>query len=237
MPYDAAKAVAARFCYEIRHVLVPVFGPDFVSMCRNYADRSYLHLKVDRSIIERCTDAAKVNQAHSREASVAVSPRPPASFVSLSMCRASKSLRSKLKAVDVESGYGTDSDRSEKYPGSPSSLGYNGWTPVNSPRLETYRFLPPNSVTSTPRTSDPPATLQSGTRSCAKRVLSDIDRASEEESWSETSSAAAAALAKRRKISAVISPEIGAAYTLIQMNMADATLGERKEAKRRRASA
>lgn len=242
MPFEAAKAVAARFCYEIRYVLVPVFGPDFVSMCQKCGDESYLRLNVHPSIIQRCTEAATTNQTQSRESSVAVSPRTSAPYAN-SPAWPPKPLRPRpAKATDAESGYGTDSDRSEKYPGSPDSPRSIEWTPVNSPRLaclQTYRFLQqqPRNVTSTPRGLGYPTTTHRKRMTDTKRGISEIDEASDAESSSGHSSIDSPASPKRRKVSAAMTPEIGAAYTLIELNMADATLGERKALKRRRASA
>lgn len=242
MPFEAAKAVAARFCYEIRYVLVPVFGPDFVSMCEKCGDPFYLRLSVDPGIIQRCTEIATASQAQSRESSVAVSPRTSAACADL-LVWPPKSLRPKSAWVlDAESGYGTDSDRSDKYLGFPESPRSVEWTPVNSPKLgclATYPFLqqPPGNVTSTPRGLDSPKTSDSKRMTNTKRGISEIDKASGVESSPEHSSVDAPASPKRRKISAVMTPEIGAACTLMELNMADATLGEKKPLKRRRASA
>lgn len=240
MPFEAAKAVAARFCYEIRYVLVPVFGPDFASMCCKYGDPSYLQLGVDASIIQRCKEVATASQAQSRESSVAVSPCTSAAPYANLPAGPPKPLRLKsTKAVDAESGYGTDSDRSEKYLGSPDSPRSIEWTPVNSPMLETYRFLqqPPRNVTSTPRGLDSPARSHGKRITNTKRGISEIAETSEAESSSDLSWIDAPASPKRRKVSAVMTPEVGAAYTLVELNMADATLGERKHVKGRRASA
>lgn len=244
MPFEAAKAVAAKFCYEIRYVLVPVFGPDFVSMCQKCGDSSTLRLKIDASIVQRCTEAVTgtANQAQSRESSVAVSPRTQTAYANLTVWPP-KSLRPKpAKLIDAESGYGTDSDRSEKYSGSPDSPRSIEWTPVNSPGmkfLETYQFFqrPPRNVTSTPRDLESPSASNSKRVANTKRGISEIDKASETEGSSDHSLIEASASPKRRKRSAVMTPEIGAAYTLVELNMADTTLGERKPLKRRRASA
>lgn len=242
VPYEAAKAVAARFCYEIRYVLVPVFGPDFVSMCQKCGDPSYLRLNVDPSIIQRCTEALKANQVQSRETSVAVSPRTQSGHANLPVWPP-KSLQPRhAKAMDAESGYGTDTDRSEKYPSSPDSFRSIEWTPVNSPRLpylETYRFLqqPPRNITSTPRGLDSPKASHSKRMANTKRGISEIDEAADAGSSSDHSSMGTPASPKRRKRSAAMTPETGAAYTLMELNMADATIGEKKPVKRRRASA
>ena len=242
MPFEAAKAVAARFCYEIRYVLVPVFGPDFVSMCEKYGDPTHLRFDVHPSIIQRCTEAVTANQAQSRQSSVAVSPRTTTASAKLPVWPQKSLLPKSAKVIDAESGYGTDSDRSEKYTGSPNSPMSIEWTPVNSPRsayLETYPFLqqPPRNVTSTPRGLDSPASSHSKRMTHKKRGISEVDGAHDTESSSEHSSIDTAASPKRRKTPAVMTPEIGAAYTLMGLNMADATLGEGKPLKRRRASA
>lgn len=242
MPFEAAKAVAARFCYEIRYVLVPVFGPDFVSMCQKCGDPSLIRFNVDPSIIRRCIEAVTANQAQSRQSSVAVSPRTTTASAKLPVWPQKSLLPKSAKVIDAESGYGTDSDRSEKYLGSPDSLRSIEWTPVNSPRsayLETYPFLqqPSRNVTSTPRGLDSPASSHSKRMTPTKRGISEVEGAHETESFSEHSSIDTAASPKRRKTPAVMTPEIGAAYTLVELNMADATLGEGKPLKRRRASA
>ena len=234
--------MAARFCYEIRYVLVPVFGPDFVSMCQKCGDPSRLRFNVNPSIIQQCIGAATANQAQSRESSVAVSPRTTTTPATLPKWPP-KSLRPKsAKVIDVESGYGTDSERSEKNPGSPDSPRSIEWTPVNSPRsayLETYPFLqqPPRDITSTPRGLGSPATSHGKRMTHTKRGISEVDGAFDAESSSEHLSIGTAASPKRRKTPAEITPEMGAAYTLVELNMADAILGERKPLKRRRASA
>ena len=234
MPFEAAKAVAATFCYEIRYVLVPVFGPDFVSMCQEKCEEP--RLNVCRSIIQRCTEAATANQVHSRESSVAVSPRTLTSWPLKSLGPKS------AKTLDVESGYGTDSDRSENYLGSPDSPRSIEWTPVNTPgltQLETYRFLqqPSRNITSTPRGFGPPASSHIKRMTQTKRVISDSEEASEAEGSSGQSSVHTPTSAKRRKVSPPMTPEIGAAYTLMELNMADTTIGEKQPLKRRRASA
>lgn len=234
--------MAARFCYEIRYVLVPVFGPDFVSMCQKCGDPLYLDLGVGSSIIQRCTQAVTASQAQSRESSVAEDHRTPAVCANLPLLP-SKSLQPKsAKTMDAESGYGTDSDRSDKYTGSPDSPRSIEWTPVNSPRsayLEAYPFLqqPPRNVTSNPRHLESPAVTHSKRTTNTKRGISEIEEPSKAESSSDHSSINAPASPKRIKTSAVMTPEIGAAYTLVKLNLTDATLGERKSLKRRRASA
>lgn len=59
MPFDAAKAVAATFCWPIRHVLTPIFGLDFINMCIHPEDRGrYGRMTIDTFIVERSTQLA-----------------------------------------------------------------------------------------------------------------------------------------------------------------------------------
>ena len=204
-------------------------------MCQICEDSSSPDLSVHSSIIQRCTETATANQAQSRESSVAVSPR--------TVVWPRKSPGPKpVKTIDVESGYGTDSDRSEGYLGSPGSPGSIEWTPVNTPKvpcLETYRFLqqPPRNVTSNPRGSQNPSSSRSKRMNYTKRVISDTEDASGVDDPLGHSSIYTPTSPKRRKISPAMTPEIGAAYTLMELNVADANTGERKLLKRRRASA
>ena len=221
-------------------MLAPVFGPDFVSMCPKPNEiSSFMRLDIDRNIILRCTEAANGIHTQPSESSLAVSPRTPVRFTPLPAWPM-KSLRPKpIKPMDVESGYGTDTDRSEKHPGSPESNGAIEWTPVNTPRstnLERFRFPPQSDVTSNPRDRVIPAISNKKKRSPAKRPLPDKDEASYGNS-SDHTSVDAPASPKQRKISAELTPEAQAAHTLMQLFRADATLGEKRGLKRRCASA
>lgn len=52
----AAKALAAKFAYSIRHLLVPVFGPDFPDLCEriNQNGTELPDLTIDPAIIKQC---------------------------------------------------------------------------------------------------------------------------------------------------------------------------------------
>ncbi|KAL2042465.1 hypothetical protein N7G274_004957 [Stereocaulon virgatum] len=243
VPYEAAKAVAARFCYNIRHVLVPVFGPDFIAMCDKPGSAGFMQLSIDRDIIYRCTGGAAAIHAHSRESSITVSPRTPSAFPALPAWPPKPLLPKPFKPMDVESGYGTDSDRSDRYLSSPDSSSTSGWTPVNSPRpndrLKHFAF-PRADVTSTPRETGDSQTeriASSSQRCSAKRQLLELNEASDNESSSNHIRTAETPSSKRRRLAGALTAEIGAAYTLLQLNMADATLSDGRRARRRRASA
>lgn len=59
MPYEAAKAVAATFCWKIRHALTPLFGLDFPSMCIHPQDRGrFGRMVIDPAIVRKATETA-----------------------------------------------------------------------------------------------------------------------------------------------------------------------------------
>ena len=213
-------------------------------MCCKPGDPNYQNLSIDRDILQRCKNEAKAIHIQSGGASLTASPKTPSAYAELPIWPPKKSFRPKQKrAADIESGYGTDTERSDvysSYPGSPSS---SGWTPVNTPRvtnLESFRFPPaPRNVTSTPWVTSSPQS--SPKTKLAKRSISP-NEFSDEEVSSNPCSEKPSASAKRRKVSPKSSlkmtPEMEAAFTLMQLNKADAALAEHKTVtRRRRASA
>lgn len=210
VPFEAAKAVASRFCYNIRYVLVPVFGPDFVSMCEVPDQGAWMHLSISRSIIQHCTEAATAYQSQSRDSSMGNSPRT-SSALPTSIWPAKPTLRPKSRTImDFESGYATDSERSV-HPGSPMS---SEWTPVNSPK---QKDLPPINVTSTPL--DHRACKTSGRKKWGypERALFEDNVVLEDKESSSAPSQMASLesspVAKRTKIPEEITPDIRARYS------------------------
>jgi hypothetical protein len=47
LPYKLCRLLARRFCYYIRHELIPIFGVDFPSFCLKPTDRGFGELKLD----------------------------------------------------------------------------------------------------------------------------------------------------------------------------------------------
>ncbi|KAI9672889.1 MAG: hypothetical protein M1829_004439 [Trizodia sp. TS-e1964] len=116
MPYEAAKAVAATFCYHIRYALTPIFGAGFVGQCVHPDDPAFGRMVIDRDIVRQCTIVANElrvlgkNNASSRESST----------VGSVMATSSPSWSPKVLGpkrsplVEFESGYSTDTDSSEQ---------------------------------------------------------------------------------------------------------------------------
>ncbi len=148
MPFKAAKAVAATFCYNIRYALTPLFSEDFVDLCIHPSDRNFGSFRIDDDIIRQCAVETQswLTRGDARRTptpSLYSSPEPSALETYLTPKPASlygpfrfKKLKPKiLKATESESGYGTDSDfASDKLAGSPEvspKTTIPEWTTVN----------------------------------------------------------------------------------------------------------
>ena len=247
MPFEAAKAVAATFCFHIRYALTPVFGLDFSELCVVPDDPSFGRMVIDRKTIRQCTEAANEFRALSREASITGSPQTPASAAGLARW-GSKSLRPKpMKTVDMESGYGTDTDRSDKYLDSPQTPMKFEWTALNTPRsaVMQHHHIPSPAAglctASAPEChEDPQDRMETSSEGSgvAKRALSELDEDYDGECSSAPSSEEVMSPPKRRKKSITLTKEARAAYLLMQLHMADASLKDDgpKEMRRRASS-
>ena len=247
MPFEAAKAVAATFCYNIRYALTPVFGVDFVELCVEPEDPRFGRMVIDKNIVRYATAAADEHRVLSREASIMPSPRTPASAAVFPNWTP-KSLRPKpLKTPDAESGYGTDTDQSDKYHGSPQIPFKYEWPMGKFSQIastERIRLLSPKgllSSTSVPRNFGDTSYLLDMSSSGdedgrPKRAMSEFDEDYDEESSSALSSEEMTR-PRRRKKSSAMTEESRAAYVLMKLSMADASLGDNVHRhKRRRAS-
>ncbi|CAI6319580.1 unnamed protein product [Periconia digitata] len=84
VPYQAAKALASTFCYDIRWALTPIFGPDFPSTCVHPKDASFQKYRLDPSIVRFCTQETN-RFRHERDAykilpSIGLPPLPKAAL-------------------------------------------------------------------------------------------------------------------------------------------------------------
>ncbi|PGH13496.1 hypothetical protein AJ79_03626 [Helicocarpus griseus UAMH5409] len=59
MPFEAAKAVAATFCWKIRYALTPLFGVEFLSICIPPEDHLFGRMVIDQSIVLEATKSAR----------------------------------------------------------------------------------------------------------------------------------------------------------------------------------
>ncbi|KAH8689413.1 transcription regulator HTH, apses-type DNA-binding domain-containing protein, partial [Talaromyces proteolyticus] len=58
MPFEAAKAVSATFCWNIRHALTPLFGKEFPSLCIPPDSPQFGKMVIDPDIVRRSTELA-----------------------------------------------------------------------------------------------------------------------------------------------------------------------------------
>ncbi|KAF2036649.1 hypothetical protein EK21DRAFT_52151 [Setomelanomma holmii] len=136
MPYQAAKAIAATFCYDIGWALTPIFGNDFPSMCLHPKDSSFAKFLIDPAIVHFCT--VETNRFRTDGASYRLSqPKMSSSNDTPRMCfgqppwTARISKQRHTRPADIESGYGTDTDQSDKCAFSPQVSPRSEWTSVN----------------------------------------------------------------------------------------------------------
>lgn len=139
MPYQAAKAIAATFCYDIRWALTPVFGNDFPSKCLPPKDPRFAKFLIDPKIVRDCTTETNRFRREGASYRLAVptvstllSPMetPKMSFESPSWePKAMKQRRT--RPADIESGYDTDPEKSDNCAFSPQASPQ--WTHLNRP--------------------------------------------------------------------------------------------------------
>lgn len=142
MPYEAAKAIAATFCWKMRYALTPVFGLDFPDTCLSSDDPHYGDMILNHDITKRCTEEAaayRLMELESRSASARASPMLPSPLTPSTPThpRPYQELRPKtLKLDTAQSGYSTESSvRDDKYQlNSKNNYYRNIWTPANTPR-------------------------------------------------------------------------------------------------------
>ena len=140
MPFDAAKAIAATFCWRVRYALTPVFGPDFPQLCLRPESEGFGAMVIDPAITRRCTEQAEIyRQLEIKASSSAASAlRSPFTPDSSTMPKQVKQLRPKTRPfVGAPNGYTSDSSLEDRYSSTSASpvIPYcNTWTPANTPR-------------------------------------------------------------------------------------------------------
>ena len=163
MPYEAAKAVAATFCWSIRYALTPVFGIDFIDMCVPPDSDKFGVMMIDPQITRLCTEQARmykrmeVESPHPRPTMGAMaSPRTPTS----PMFQRNLAAATRFKAINVNdeassSGYSTEASDGDGYLMSPASLNGGpvfrqvGWkrdVPRSTPRTRLSQTPSPKSL-------------------------------------------------------------------------------------------
>ena len=264
MPYESAKHLAATFCYHIRYALVPLFGPDFVSLCCPPDDPAFGRMIIGRDVVRQCTATARetrCREEYSNGLSSLASYRGPSSAESKAMWKWKRMQRGLCPITAYsESGYGTDTDTSDQCPLFPDASSERAWKQADA-RSRSSRAekgtrdhfevqMPP-----TPTTMATATDLSKEKRSISQVAGNDDHHNDDDDDddddagddaednvmsdgLSEDSTELSTSRAKRRK-SGWSPSEARAAYMLMQLYVADSTLGEEDEdcnARRRAAS-
>ena len=154
MPYEAAKAIAATFCYDIRWALTPIFGNEFPQMCTPPSDLNFAKFVIDPRIVQQCTEETDRFKDEGEWYKLRREPKTPQLKFGTPPWSVNTKKQSRL--ADTESGYGTDTDSSDKHHFSPQfspRSQHSGWRAINglssSPALPT----PALSATASPATT------------------------------------------------------------------------------------
>ncbi|KAL4880535.1 hypothetical protein BJY04DRAFT_71467 [Aspergillus karnatakaensis] len=170
MPYEAAKAVAATFCWKIRFALTPLFGRDFPSLCIPPNDRPrFGRMIIDPSIVREATEKARFYRTielRSPTSSALLRSGYDSRPTSSPGDRDSRPLgrhilprpyhrhRSNTSSTDLSLGYGSSPELeyshspTDPYCVSPISPNRNSFTPVNTPRsIDVHSRLLPSPYT------------------------------------------------------------------------------------------
>jgi hypothetical protein len=253
MPLEAAKAVAATFCWNIRYALTPIFGAEFPSRCIPPGSDRFGEMVIDCNITRRCTEEARTYRSmETLSSSIATSiVRSPLTPDSPTLQYHAKPLRSKaLKHQGTGSGYSTDAGSDNHYTLAPSTpyLPYrNTWTPANTPRSVVDMRLPsPREIlTGTPTeaeivrdfATDSSYSTNSPPLSPKSRCVYAVDEDYDGDSSAESSDGGAVTEALRRKRSHSPSPsDEKAAYLLMGLRMKKTDLNKIVRGTKRRAS-
>lgn len=133
MPFEAARAVTATFCYRIRYVLTPIFGLDFPAQCIPPGAPGYDSMQIAPKIIGNCMKPATNYYDVPREPQSGSRPETPLSAGV--GCWTPANARSKvLRTFGSESGYGTDdTECSDMYLCSPKKPARSGFRHLATP--------------------------------------------------------------------------------------------------------
>lgn len=241
MPFEASRAVAATFCYNIRYALVPVFGASFASMCIKPGAEGFGHMIIASEIVARCSQEAKhykeLPSGQDFQASRSSTPSTPEPQPPIANSLWSKQMKSKFQQKKSDTPHSSDAEGSEHYLPSPRST--VGWNRTNIskpwpgtlklPRFQNEsseslndrgRFVPPNSPSSSsssgnisPKTTTTPK--KGGTR-VKDEARKNNSRADSPESQSSYHIRYPSPITSTK--------ETRAAYVLMQLHLANTTL-------------
>jgi hypothetical protein len=137
MPYQAAKAVAATFCYHIRWALTPVFGNDFPSMCLTPKAPTFAKFYIDPAIVQYCTsetDRFRTEGATYRISTTdAYSPTEKSKLELASPPWEIQALKQgDAQPIDLTGIYEIETNYNDKCTSSPEVSPLDPWTPMTT---------------------------------------------------------------------------------------------------------
>jgi hypothetical protein len=176
MPYEAAKAIAATFCWNIRYALTPVFGIDFPGLCIPPDSDKYGDMVIDPAITKRCASQAKkyLEMEHSNSQASTATPNPPTPDTP-TYPRYIKQPRP--DRLHLASAYGSNNSSDDNYSLSSPEPGFrNIWTPANTPRSVPQLSSPHTLYDTRPPKPSPVSQISSLALSPKSRML-EVDEA------------------------------------------------------------
>ncbi len=225
MPFEAAKAVAATFCWNIRYALTPIFGIEFLDLCTDCEDPDFKRFTIDERIVEQCIrESSSWRRFESHRSPSSLRKTIPSGCSGRPTLKSdwlpAKTLRPRSTKIYDFDNVASDSDKSEEctVPSHPSTRARS--TAVNTSVLpkRTRQVVPsPSPFLSSVPSSTPILGLDSPK---TKRTLSDTDYMDDDPS-SRNSSEEAIATRKRGKFE---TDEARAAYMLIKLSVEDSNL-------------
>ncbi|RAH47236.1 putative APSES transcription factor Xbp1 [Aspergillus brunneoviolaceus CBS 621.78] len=132
MPFGCAKAIAKKFCWHVRYAFTPIFGLDFPGQCLPPDHPEYRQWEIDQHIIRVAAEEARAQRC----AALAYARPYPSPSPDDGDDDDDTSLAGYLSSNDDDN--------------CPPSTASNGWTPINTPRMQ---LTPPPSPSSQDRSS------------------------------------------------------------------------------------
>ena len=219
MPYSAARALAANFCWHIRYALTPLFGDDFIHECQHPQSPKYKDWAIDRGIVKDCELELigwnPYGRDPSRQPSNSLSP-PPIGYPDRPMkLRPRSTLGTPFEDESAREGT-TDTRTSASLNKTPTPGVQSDWTSMNSTTTPSHAR--------SSNASSPLRWFRSGTSSSSERLGSPATKRSKRNTGAVKYTAPKRQVIRKRKVGSYDESEIAAANALVQLSMQDSRL-------------
>lgn len=256
MPFEAAKAIAATFCWRIRYALTPIFGVEFLSLCIPPDDSSFGRMVIDPSIVRAA--AISANQYRLLEGKLSAkavgalpSPHCPPALRNERWNKRELRPKHTPRRDETETCYGTDTETSDKCSPSPSfsTTHENSWASANNSQAERMALPSPREIlaslaslrneTTRPRHDAKRYFFSEAAQDFAeaKRPIIDSDGdIDDDESLADADSEGTQSPRTKTLSPLPLTNDARAAYMLMRLHMQDVMGEDEPNRKRRRAS-